>query len=81
MYYFLRPFFSLVAIAISHASSFYYRHIKDTWIQFFLAAINETLQGIWSILLREQHNRAPQVDKWRQAKGEDLKKLVYFVGD
>jgi hypothetical protein len=73
-YYFLRPFFSLVAIFLSQVSSFYYRHIKDTWFQFIFAAFNEFLQGLWNVLLREQSHVSADANKWREAKGKDLRK-------
>jgi len=73
-YYFLRPFFSLFAIFISQVSAFYYRHIKDTWFQFIFAAIHELVMGIWNVVLREQSHVRADAGKWREAKGEDLKK-------
>jgi len=71
----------LVAIFLSQVSSFYYRHIKDTWFQFIFAAVNEFFQGIWNVLLREQSHVSADADKWRQAKGQDLRKSVTSLPD
>jgi len=72
----LRPFFSIVAIALSTIASFYYRHVKDSWLAMAFAAISESYNGLWKILGDEKSKRGVQANQWRDAKGEDLRKLI-----
>ena len=73
-YYFLRPFFSLLAIFISQVSVFYHAHAKDSWLQFTAAAVQALVFGIWNVVMREQSHVRGNAGKWRDAKGEELKK-------
>jgi hypothetical protein len=73
-YYFLRPFFSLLAIFISQVSVFYHAHAKDSWLQFTVAAVQALVFGIWDVVMREQSHVRGNAGKWRDAKGEELKK-------
>lgn len=73
-YYFLRPFFSLLAIFISQVSVFYHAHIKDSWPQFIYSAFIALVGGIWNVIMREQGHVRADAGKWRDAKGEELKK-------
>jgi len=73
-YYFLRPFFSLFAIFISQVSVFYHAHAKDSWLQFTVSAIQALIGGIWNVVMREQSHVRGNAGKWRDAKGEELKK-------
>jgi hypothetical protein len=73
-YYFLRPFFSLLAIFISQVSVFYHAHAKDSWLQFTVAAVQALVFGIWNVVMREQSHVRGNAGKWREAKGEELKK-------
>lgn len=76
VYHFLRPFFNVFALVVSQFASFYYRHIKDTWFQFFFAAINEFFQGFWTILLggSGKSKGTAKANQWKGAVGEDLRK-------
>jgi hypothetical protein len=73
-YYFLRPFFSLLAIFISQVSVFYHDHAKDSWLQFIISGIQALVFGIWNVVMREQSHVRGNAGKWRDAKGDELKK-------
>jgi hypothetical protein len=73
-YYFLRPFFSLLAIFISQVSVFYHAHAKDSWPQFIISGIQALVFGIWNVVMREHSHVRGNAGKWREAKGEELKK-------